>query len=326
MQRDAYGNYITPGTGWGETAAMATAGSPVLQASNVSDAGGQRLDGSNFSGQVLGANNYADTSVAQQAPQIDYAAIAAAKKAAEDARRAGQLRGEVTNIVNSIKDIYNQRYGQVDANAGEQVGKLNDRFATESTDLTKQITNETNALGAAHASRGTFDSSYRGNNVDTTTEAGNAQIRDIGTELQDNIAKIASWVSSQKQGFNAQKGGLDTVLSHLAEATDPNELQQVRNSLEGRIADLRAGDADNNTVAQNVSALNTIAPTSSRAVKLKTTLSQIVAGNAAPEQKSLIAEKLISSAGLSPTDEQQLKQAFQNDLTTAGQPKEQPTA
>lgn len=35
MQQDAYGNYITPGTGWGETAAVASGGTPVLQAAPV---------------------------------------------------------------------------------------------------------------------------------------------------------------------------------------------------------------------------------------------------------------------------------------------------
>lgn len=265
--------------------------------------------------QTLGATTAYDAEAA--------AAAAAAAKAADDARKAGVLRGDITNLVNSVKDIFNARYGQVDASAGEQVGKLNERFGTESGDITNQVETENQKLGAAHAATGSFDSSYRGNNVDTVTKAGSNQIRDLGTELQDNIAKIAAWVTQQKSGFDAQKGGMDTVLSRLAETTDLNELTSLRNTLEGRISELRAGNADNNTMAQNAASLNSIAPTSSRAVQLKTTLSQIVAGNADPKQKSAIGEKLISSAGLSPEDAQALLQGFRNDL--AGSSEQQQT-
>lgn len=265
-------------------------------------------------GQTLGATTAYDPQAA--------AAAAAAAKAAEDARKAGVLRGEITSLVNSVKDIFNQRYGQVDASAGEQVGKLNERFGTESGDITQQVDTENQKLGVAHAAGGSFDSSYRGNNVDTVTRAGQNQIRDLGTELQDNIAKIAAWVTQQKAGFDAQKGGMDSVVSRLAETTDLGELTSLRNTLEGRISELRAGNADNNTMAQNAASLNSIAPTSSRAVQLKTTLSQIVAGNADPGQKSAIGEKLIASAGLSPEDAQALLQGFRNDLAGATEQKQ----
>ena len=102
---------------------------------------------------------------------------------------------------------------------------------------------------------------------------------------------------SAKAGFDAQKGGMDQVLGRLAETTDLNELTSLRNTLDGRISELRAGSADNNTMAQNAASLNKIAPTSSRAVQLKTTLSQIVAGNADPLQSEICYRwKLIASA------------------------------
>lgn len=238
---------------------------------------------------------------------------AAAAKAA-DAAKAAQLRTQVTQLVNSIKDIFNSRYGQVDAAAGEQVGKLNERFGNESADITNQVTGENAKIGAGAAAGGVYSSSYRGNNVDTVTRAGEGQIRDLGTELQDNVGKVGSWVAGQKQTFDAEKGGLDLVASRLAESTDPGELSQIRNSLDARITQLRAGDAGNNTQAQNMSALASIAPTNARAVQLKTTLSNIINGNADPTLKSAIGAKLIQSAGLSPEEAQRLQQGFVADL------------
>jgi hypothetical protein len=262
----------------------------------------------NGSTSVLGANT-----------SVDPAQAAAAAAAAADAARAASLRTQVSDLVNNIKSIFDSRYGQVDTLAGEQSGKLNDRFANESKDLATQIEGENQKIGAAHAASGTFDSSYRGNNVDTVTHAGEGQIRGLGQELQDNVAKIAAWVASQKGGFNAQKSGYDAIASHLAEETDPGRLSDLRAQLDGKIAELRAGSADYNSAGQNAQALATIAPSSPRTVQLKTTLSQIVSGNADPSQKAAIGKSLITNAGLTPDEQQQLLQAFTSDLSSKPQ-------
>lgn len=243
----------------------------------------------------------------------------AAAKAAEDAAKAAELRGQITGLVNSVKDIFNSRYGQVDAAGGEQAGHVTDRFKNESATVVQGVTNENNTAGASFAGRGTRDSSDYGNTVDTITKAGDAQVRDLGTELQDNLAKIAAWVTQQKTGFDAQKGGVDAIMSHLGEQTDPNALATIRNHLDSRIAELKGGAADNNTVAQNAGALETIAPSSARAVQLKTTLASIVGGAADPGQKATIGARLIQSAGLTADEQQKLTMAFQSDLQAATQ-------
>lgn len=252
------------------------------------------------------------------APAVDENALALAAQRAQ----AAQLRGQVTSLANTIKDIFNSRYGQVDKSASEQVGKLNSRYGNEASDITGQIEGETQKLGAAHAAAGTYDSSYRGNNVDTVQRAGQAQIRDLGTELQDNLSKVGQWASSQKAGYDANKSGIDQILSHLADETDASNLSQIRSALETRLADLNAASADNNTSAQNIASLNSIAPASARAQQLKTTLSQIVAGSASPSRKAEIGQKLITSANLTADDANKLLTAFQNDLSAPEQQKQ----
>lgn len=259
-------------------------------------------------GMTLGAST-GTQGLVNTTPVVTAEQIAAQQAAAAEAARQAKvrsLRGDVTNIANNIKDIFNSRYGLVDASAAEQTGKLNNRFATESGDITTQVEGENQKLGAAHAAGGSFDSSYRGNNVDTVTHAGENQIRDLGTELQDNIAKIAAWVTSQKGGFDAEKSGMDSIIGRLGESDDVGELTSLRSQLDARIAQLRGGQAEYNTNAQNKSALEGIAPASQRVQQLKTTLSQVVGGNADPGLKSKIAGQLIQSAGLSPEDAQTL--------------------
>ena len=248
------------------------------------------------------------------APAVDPAAVAAAQAAAANAAKVRSLRGEVTNIANSIKDIFNSRYGLVDAGAAEQTGKLNSRFGTDSGDISTQVEGENQKIGAAQAASGAYDSSYRGNNVDTVTKAGENQIRDLGTELQDNLAKIAQWVSTQKGGFEAEKSGMDSIVGRLGETEDVGELSSLRSQLDARIAQLRGGQAEYNTNAQNKGALEGIAPASQRTQQLKTTLSQIVAGNADPKMKTAIAGQLIQSAGLSPEDAQSLLSGVNSEI------------
>lgn len=248
---------------------------------------------------VLGAS----TSV-----QVDPVARAAAAQEAADRAKQASLRGDITTLANRIKDIFNSRYGVVDQVAGEQVGKLNERFGTESSDLTNQIASENEQIGAASAARGTFDSSYRSNNVDTVTKAGEAQIRDLGLGLEDDIARVGEYVSSQKKGYDAQKTGIDKILSTLAETTDINELTTLRNTLDNRITELSGENM--NTESQNVRALEGIAPTASRSARLQTTLSQILAGNADAGQKATIGRRLINSAGLSPEEKDALLRGF----------------
>lgn len=240
----------------------------------------------------------------------------------------GALRDQITALVNSVKDIFNSRYGQVDASAAEQAGKLNTRFGNESSDLAHQITNENDKVGASYAGRGAFDSSYRGNANDTVTNAGTTQTRDLGTELADNLAKIAAWVSQQKTTLDANKGAADTTLARANDTnTSATGLESLRNGLDSQISTLQAGNADNNTAAQNASSLEAVAPSSARGVQLKTTLSQILAGNADTTQKAAIGHQLITSANLSPEDQQKLAQAFQAGLSgSSTTPVQNPTA
>ena len=281
-ESNVYNPQMTGGGGAQAPSLTVQGSSPNLQPTINTSGGNQRaLLAPTGASQVSGVNTGYEAPAA-----VDPAVAAAAAKAAEDARKAGILRGETTNIINRVKDIFNSRYGQIDASAAEQAGSLDTRYNTESSDITRQVTDENNALGAAHAASGTFDSSYRGNNVDTVTKAGEGQIRDLGTELQDNRAKIGAWASKEKAGFDAQKSGLDMILNRLAETTDLGELTQLRNSIEAKQAELQASSADNNVKSQSLATLASIAPSNARAVQLKTTLSSIVAGNADKGTKS----------------------------------------
>ena len=225
---------------------------------------------------------------------------------AADAAKAAALRSNITSLVNSAKDIFNSRYGLVDKAAADQSGQLNSRFASESQDITNQATDQSNQAGGAFAARGTRDSSDYGNTVDTIKTGATKQINDLGTELQDNLSKVGGWAAGEKSKFDAEKGGLDAIVSHLAESTDPTELTNIRNTIDAKIAELNAGATDYNTNAQNRSALEQIAPSGQRAQQLVTTLGSIVKSAADPGLKKTIAERLVGAANISAEDADKL--------------------
>lgn len=258
----------------------------------------------------------ADTTVATP---VD---TAAAQKAA-DAAKAAQLKTQISDLVNTVKSIYDGRYGQVDQSAAEQAGKLNSRFGSESGQLEGQIADQNQQAGAAYAGNGTFDSSYRGNAQDTITKSGNQQIDSLGQDLKDNLATVAEWVQQQKAGLNAGKNSADTIVSQLAQETDPSSLISLRNQIDSQIATLQGQSADNNTEAQNASALESIAPSGARSQQLQVTLKSILGGNADPTTKAAIGSQLIASANLDPTDQSKLLQAFHTDLSSASQNQQQ---
>lgn len=300
--------------GAGTTSSGPTQASTLQGTANVQPAGGADLQ------PAINPTNAVDPEITTPlgvttSVAVDPAEAAAAAKAAADAARSAQLRGEITNIANTIKDIFNSRYSQVESSGQEQATKLNTRFDKESKDITTQVEGENQKIGAASAAAGTYDSSYRGNNVDTVTKAGESQIADLGTELRDNLNAIASWVKSQQTGFDAQKSGLDLVVSRLGESTDPAELMQIRNSLDSRIAELQGSSADNNTAAQNAGTLEKIAPSSVRAQQLKTTLSQVMAGSADAGTKAAIGKQLIANANLTPQEQEELLTTFNSDIS-----------
>lgn len=262
------------------------------------------------------SNVTTDVSLAESAAAQQAAAEAARKAAEEAARRAkaAELRGDITGLVNRIKDIFSQRYDNLDRAAKEQTDNLQSRFANETQDLSQQIGQETALTGANAASRGTFDSSYRGNVQDTITEEGAAQARDMSLELKEALAKIGQYILEEKSGYKAQTDSMDTLVSRLAESTNLDELTSTRNTFDSKIAELRAGNAKNATQSQSLSALQKIAPSNARAVQLKTTLAKIVKGSAPSSQKAAVGRALISNAGLDPEDQQRLLLAFQADL------------
>jgi hypothetical protein len=234
-----------------------------------------------------------------------------------DTAQVGALGGQIRTLIDRAKGIYNSIYGSADTSAAEQNGQLTANYNKTVGDVNAQLGDSTAATNAAYAARGTGDSSYRGNTVDTLNKAATGAIEDAGTELKNSQSAIGQWLTEQKGNVAAQNQGLDSILSHISESKDVNELTQLRAALESRITEAQQSANGIQSTAKSVAAANAVTPSATRVNALKSTLGNIVASAAAPTIKRQLGQSFITNSGLSEADQKALMDQLDASLNPA---------
>lgn len=230
---------------------------------------------------------------------------AAAQAAADEAKR-GQLRSDASNLIQTLTGAYDSLFGNAKSAAASQNKALSDRYNTEVGGLTEQFNQELPKVGRAYASRGTYDSSYRGDAEQQATTGFNNQIQDIGTQRDADAAKIGQFVAEKQGMVDSEKGLLQKMLGDLPNVTDLNELTQLKQQIDRKIADTQAAAAGVQSEQAYRDKLNTIAPSADRLAGLQATLTNIVNGAAPGPLKRAVAQQVIGSSGLSKEEQDQL--------------------
>lgn len=243
---------------------------------------------------------------------------AAAQAQAEAANRAriASLRGDVSRVIGSIKQVFDQIYGDANAAAASQNVDLTKGYEATVGDINGELSQGLPKIGAAHSAAGTFDSSYRTNNEDSLRSDAESQIQAAGRDLESDKTKVGSWLASQQANVGAQKSGLDTVLSRIAESEDEAELAQLRNTLDERLTNVRASKADVQTNQSYLKTLSSATPGSQRVAAVQGTLAKIIGGSAAPALKKQVAGAFIANSGLEESEKQQLIQQVNAQIGT----------
>jgi hypothetical protein len=272
------------GSALGSIAGRTTAPAQVPQATNNNNG--------SYSNQA--ASSY-DPVAAQRAAQV----------AQEEAQR-NQLRGEATGLINALVGAYDSLFGTARRAAQEQNAALDKRYTTEVTGLTDQFNQELPKIGRGYAARGTYDSSYRNDSEEQATTGFKNQISDIGTQREADAAKIGQFVAEKEGMVNAEKGLLGKMLATLPSVTDINELTQLKQQIDRKIADTQSAQAGVQSEAAYRSKLSELAPSADRMAGLQSTLSSIVNGAAPGPLKRAVAQQVIGSSGLSEEEKQAL--------------------
>lgn len=238
----------------------------------------------------------------------------AAAKAAEDARKAADLRNTITGTIGNLQNVYNQLYGDIAAAAQSQRDVLEKRFGRETGALGEQFTSEFPKIGRAYAARGAYSSSYRQDAQEAAQKAFQRQLEDIQMQREQDAANIGQFLAREQGKIQAEQGILGKTLGELGKATDINELTQLRNSIDRQIADVQAQRGGTQSQEAYLQRFQTIAPASDRLANLQATLTNIIQGAAPTATKQAITNQIIGSAGLSPQEEEQLRSQITQQL------------
>jgi vacuolar-type H+-ATPase subunit I/STV1 len=220
--------------------------------------------------------------------------------------QVNSLRGDIGGIINNIKGTYDSIFGTAQNTANEQNQTLTQNYAKTIGNINDQASEGQQSTGNAYASRGIQDSSFYGNAVDKIKKEATKQIGSAGDELKNNQASLGGFVSQQEATRNAQKQGLDSILNHISQSNDPNELTSLRNTLTTRLADLQSSAADVQSNKQYLSKLTSVSPVSERLSALNNVIGNIVNGAASSGLKQAIGMSFIQNSGLDDATQQQL--------------------
>ena len=278
-------------------------GAQTPQGNGGVDQSGVDTGGGGGGGGYSAYNAYA----AQQAAAQRQAEAEAAQRAAEEEAKRNQLREGIQNLIGQSQSIYDTLFGNVRSAAQSQRQALDKRFNEETGTLTEQFNQELPKIGQSYAGRGSYDSTYRTGAEEVAKKGFEGQIKTIGNQREADSAKIGQALLEQEAQFSAGKSLLGTMQSRLGEVTDINELTQLRNDLDKRVAELTSSQAGNQTREAYIQKFSQLAPANSRINELKTSLSTLINGAAPGPLKKAVAEQIIGSAGLSPEEEDQLR-------------------
>jgi len=264
----------------------------------------------NYAGDVLPGQ---PTGTTTTTPKNTFADAAAAK-AAEDARKAADLRGTITGTIGNLQNVYNQLFGDIAAAAQSQRDVLEKRFGRETGALGEQFTSEFPKIGRAYAARGAYSSSYRQDAQEAAQKAFQRQLEDIQMQREQDAANIGQFLAREQGKIQAEQGILGKTLGELGKETDINELTRLRNSIDRQIADVQAQRGGTQSQEAYLQRFQTIAPASDRLANLQATLTNIIQGAAPGAVKQQVANQIIGSAGLSPQEEEQLRNQITQQL------------
>ena len=262
-----------------------------------------------------------------QTPYYDAEAAAAAAAKAQRIAQANALKGGLTGIVNNIKSVYDAIYGDIDAVGADKSRAVTNRYNKENTAIVDQFATEFPQIGNAYSARNTYDSSYRQDAEQGATKQFNNMQDTLATGRDEDLAKVGQYVATERAQVGADKSALSQMEQLIAASEDPDELTQLQQTLNQKIAEVTASRAGMRSQDAYRAEANALVSTADRTQGLKQNLSNIISGAAPAPLKRSVAMKLIQSSGLPAEQQQALVNDFERELSgTSTNPEQQVAA
>lgn len=227
------------------------------------------------------------------------------------ATQVASSRKTAKSKLDAYNALFGGLFGKIDTAAADQVATTRANYGQQRTDLTDQYNTDLPNLDMSYYLGGVGDSSLRLAGRGQAEKALQKSINTVGANETTDLTNIGKETAKFKAGYAADQSGIDLIRSQIDQTTDPQELQQLQNDIQAKIAGVTADTAGFETGGTYRSQLANIAPAKDLS-PLKATLTSLMSGAANPALKTQIATQIIDNAGLSPDQTKQLYDTYVN--------------
>lgn len=220
-------------------------------------------------------------------------------------------RATAKSKLDAYNALFGGLFGKIDTAAADQATTTRANYGTQRTDLTDQYNADLPNLDMSYYLGGIGDSSLRLAGRGQAEKALTKSLNTVGANESNDLTGIAKEAAKFKAGYAADQSGIELIRSQIDQTTDPQELQQLQNDIQAKMAGITADSAGFETGGTYRSQLAAIAPTKDLG-PIKSTLTSLMSGAANPALKTQIATQIIDNAGLSPDQTKLLYDTYVN--------------
>lgn len=235
------------------------------------------------------------------------AAAAAEAKKREDEKKAAESRNYITEKAKQIKDLYNTFFGKAEAKSNADLSQLQTEYGTGLEELAKAYSQQVPTIGQAYAARGAYDSTWRAGAEQQAQTGYEKQLSDLAKAFKEKKGSIGSQYEQLKAGFTSGIGSTQAILDRIASITDPNELANLRTSLDQQFIKLGETPSQLLTPEQGQAAAGVLPGLSDKFNQASKTIQTIIQGQAPAMLKKSIATQIVSTSDLTDQEKKQLQ-------------------
>lgn len=198
----------------------------------------------------------------------------------------------------SLNDIYNKLFGDVDNQVTEKTNEFSKQFDTQLDDLNRGYQNTVGQTGMMYAARGLGDSSYLGDANAQNADIYNRSVNDLTEQKSNALAGLGTYAANTKANYSKARDQYSQYMNML-DQMDAQGLSSLDSQLTSSVSDANTARSNFMTDPQKIAELNKIVPIQQQGTQqLAGRLQTLLTSGAPAFAKKQIAQGLIRTATL----------------------------
>jgi len=229
---------------------------------------------------------------------------------------AGQRNDTRTRLQSAI-DAYNNLFGRLQNVYSEQVNTLKKGYGEQRNKLQNTYQDTANKLTGAYQAKGLGDSSFAANAQNSATNNYQTDLSTIGTNEQKSMSDAGAKYNTARAQYESAKSGYQDYLNRIG-SFGGSELNSIINSAQLGLQSAAQAQAGTGTQAENIQAIQNIAPVQMDASQIQTQLQNLQNSGTTDSVKNAIAKGYITQVAGGNKDQESYWTDYYNTLKTTG--------